>query len=146
MVSQVEVKVEIKAANVTGVIEQKRRQLEIMRTSELRKIGEEEVRITQERIRSSKTGPDGKAWAPWSIATLKQRQRRGDANKGLLYRTGALLQSIKFKVEDGKLTVYSDAQYGKYLQFGTPKMPARPFIGWGDRINSIVERLTKVFK
>lgn len=141
-----EVKVEIKAANLTGVIEHKRRQLQAARTSELQKIGEEEVRLTQERIRSSKTGPDGKPWAPWSMATLKQRHRAGDASKGLLYRTGALLTSIKFKVEDGKLTVYSDSTYGKYLQFGTPKMPARPFIGFGARINSIVERLTKVFK
>lgn len=141
-----QVKVTLKSANLTNVVEQKRKQIEIMRTSELKKIGEEEVKLTQQRIRDSKTGPDGKPWQPWSISTLRQRQRAGNAHLGLLYRTGALLNSIKMKIENGALHIYTDKEYGKYLQFGTPKMPARPFIGWGDRINSIVKRLTDVMK
>ena len=102
------VKIQINKMNVDNVIAAKQKQIQVLRTSELKKIGEEEVAITQDRIRSSKTGPDGKAWQPWSMATLRQRNRVGNASRGLLYRTGALLSSIKMKLEDGQLTIYSD--------------------------------------
>jgi len=142
----VQVKATINAANLSSVIEKKRKQLEAARGKVLEDIGKEEVKITQDRIRSSKTGPDGRAWAPWSMATLRQRQREGNVGKGLLYRTGALLTSIAYKVDKGVLHVFTNAPYAKFLQFGTPKMQARPFIGWGSRINNIVARLTEAFK
>ena len=141
-----QVRATINAANLSSVIEKKRKQLEAARGKVLEEIGKEEVQITQERIRSSKTGPNGQAWAPWSMATLRQRTREGSVSKGLLYRTGALLTSIAYKVEKGALLVYTNIPYAKHLQFGTPKMPARPFIGWGNRINKIVERLNEAFK
>lgn len=141
-----QVKATINSANLSSVIEAKRKQLQAARSTVLEEIGKEEVAITQERIRSSKTGPDGKSWAPWSMATLRQRTRQGSAGRGLLYRTGALLTSIAYKIEKGALIVYTNIPYAKYLQFGTPKMPSRPFIGWGNRINKIVERLNEAFK
>lgn len=110
----------------------------------LRVVGKEEVKETKIRIRSTKNDPDGKPWAPWSFATMKERVRQGNVQRGLLYRTGALLNSIKYTVKKGKLSVFSPLKYAKFLQFGTPKMPARPFLGWSKAaINRAVKILTK---
>lgn len=141
-----QVKTTIKTGAIDQIVAKKRQQIEIARTTELQKIGRDEVRATQDRIRSSKTDPTGRSWQPWAMATLKQRRREGTAGRGLLYRTGALLNSIMYRVDRGILTIYTDASHARYLQFGTPKMPARPFLGWGNRINNIVTRLTGVFK
>lgn len=141
-----QVKVTLKADGVDQLIENKRRQFAAAKTTTLQQIGQEEVRAAQQRIRNSKTDPEGRSWQPWSMATLKQRRREGNANRGLLYRTGALLTSIKYRVDKGVLAIFTDVPYARYLQFGTPKMPARPFIGWGNRINSIITRLTGTLK
>lgn len=110
----------------------------------LEAVGKLEVKDTKHRIRSSKTDPDGKPWRPWSFATLKERFRQGNVQRGLLYRTGALLNSIKHKVRKYRLEVSSDKEYAKHLQFGGPKLPARPFIGWSKAaINRAVKILTK---
>jgi phage virion morphogenesis protein len=101
----------------------------------LEQMGKEAVTSAQNRIRNTKTSPDGQPWAPWSMAT--QRANRGKGGS-LLFRTGALLNSIQYRVSDKTLTVYSNSGYGKYHQFGTPKMPARPFLGWNQQdINKV---------
>lgn len=48
-----------------------------------------------------------------------------------LYETGALQRSIEHNVDaSGKeAAVGTDLDYAKYLEFGTSKMPARPFLG-----------------
>jgi phage virion morphogenesis protein len=113
----------------------------------LRKAGEEEVRRTQQRLATEKRTPDGQPWAPWSLATLRQRTREGTLAGGLLNRTGALINSIAFKITQATLTVFSSAPYAKYLQLGTGKMPARPFIGWSkDGVNSVREYLKSITK
>jgi phage virion morphogenesis protein len=96
----------------------------------LQKIGDQQVKLTQQRIKSGKTSPDGQRWAPWAIATLRQRVREGTAGGGLLNRTGQLANSIQYRISDKTLTVYTNTGYGRYLQYGTITMPARPFIGW----------------
>ena len=105
----------------------------------LRRVAEEEVRAVQNRIRNSKTDPEGQPWAPWSMATIRANARRGGS---LLFRTGALHDSIQYRISEKTLTIYSNVGYARYLQFGTPKMPARPFLGWSrDNINRIKQIL-----
>lgn len=140
-----EVKATITTSGLHNTLREKQAKLQQLPTV-LEQIGRDEVLKTQERIRSSKTGPDGKPWAPWSMATLKQRTRAGNAQRGLLYRTGALLNSIQFKVENTLLTIFTNETYAKFLQFGTPKMKARPFVGFGKDINKAIQRLKDFLK
>lgn len=131
---------------MANVINKTSRQIKRMQTEALHKVGQQQVQAVQDRIRSSKVGPDGKAWRPWSLSTLRQRTKEGTAGLGLLYRTGALLNSIQYKVSKGVLTVFTNMHYGKFLQFGTRKMPARPFIGWGNELNNIINTLKEAMK
>ena len=109
----------------------------------LRFMGEKAVRDTQRRITSSKTSPDGQPWQPWSMATQRQYAQSGRGGS-LLYRTGALNNSIQYRLSEHTLTVYSNVGYAKYHQFGTSKMPARPFMGWvSEDINTLKQILVK---
>lgn len=129
----------------TDGIQEVRRRVEVMQRAPqhvLEQVAKDEVLAVQQRIRTSKTGPRGEAWAPWSMATLRQRTREGTLAGGLLNRTGALLNSITSRISGKTLTIYSNEGYGQYLQFGTPKMPARPFLGWSPAsINRIKQLL-----
>ena len=110
----------------------------------LQQVAAEEVKATQNRIRNSKTDPDGQPWAPWSMATIRANKNKGGS---LLFRTGALHDSIQFRISEKTLTIYSNVGYAKYLQFGTPKMPARPFLGWSrENINRIKKILQDAVK
>lgn len=99
-------------------------------------IGQSEVENTRARIQQSKTNPWGGDWAPWAESTEASRQRKGNAGQGLLWDDGDLLDSIHFKVDAmegvGWVDIGSDLDYALYLQDGTEKMPARPFLGWND--------------
>lgn len=135
------VKASLDASSLKPLIERKKKAIARVKEKTLKEIGKEQVELTQERIRSSKTDPMGRPWAPWSLATLRQRQREGNQSRGLLYRTGALLTSIQYSVKDNILKIFTKVPYAQHLQYGTPKMPARPFIGWGDQLNTIVKRI-----
>ena len=56
---------------------------------------------TRRRIADEKTAPDGSAWAPWSDAYAKTRH----GNQSLLQGEGALLDSIEYQVERGKVRI-----------------------------------------
>ena len=98
----------------------------------LEEVGATFAGIAIERIEKTKAGPDGKKWAPWASATRKARRKEGSAGTGLLLRTGALRDSITYEVQGNmKVAVKTDNPYAGYLQNGTSKMPARPFLGFG---------------
>ena len=85
---------------------------------------------TVRRITTTKTSPDGQAWAPWAVATARARAKRGTAAGGLLNESGRLANSIRGMVTGKSAVVGSEGVgYAKYLQTGTNKMPARPFVG-----------------
>lgn len=97
----------------------------------LEQIGRNLQSSTKERISTTKLSPDGTPFAPWSFATALAREKNGTAGRGILYKTGNLYNSIQYQVQDKQVIVGSDtsAPYAKFLQNGTTKMPARPFIG-----------------
>lgn len=119
------------------------KQIERAPDTVIKKVAEEEVANVQERIRNSKTDPEGRAWSPWSMATLRQRQADGTAGNGLLYRTGSLLGSIQYRISQKTLTIFSNVGYAKFHQFGTSKMDARPFLGWS---RTSINRIKELFK
>ena len=95
----------------------------------LRQVGEIEKEDIQRRIQIGKRSPSGVPWAPWRPSTAIYRQRKGTASKGLLFDSGALYRSFKLKQDGDQVTVGTNVKYAPYLQFGTPKMNARPFMG-----------------
>lgn len=124
-----------------------RRKVSKAATNVAHEMGEQEKELVKQRITTTKTSPDGTPWAPWSLSTLQQRMREGSYSRGLLYRTGALLASIHYRVRQtvngATLAITSNAPYASFLQFGTPKMPARAFIGWGRTSINTIRKLIK---
>lgn len=113
----------------------------------LEEVGEILKASTIARILFTKQDPNGKAWAPWATSTLLSKTKRGTLSGGLLNETGALANSIKTQVASRQVTVGSDSPYGMFLQEGTSRMPARPFIGISKEDQSeIHEAMVKFFK
>jgi phage virion morphogenesis protein len=84
---------------------------------------ETEVSIRFERG----VAPDGSAWAPLAAKTLKRRRGRGG---GPLVFRGELSGSITRRVTGRAGAVGTNYETAQFHQFGTDRMPARPFIGW----------------
>lgn len=100
----------------------------------MREVSDIIVEDIKERIIHTKTDPQGKRWAPWAPSTAEARQKDGTVALGLLYKTGDLANSIVATMKGAKsFEVGSNAEYAKYLQEGTDKMPARPFVGISKR-------------
>lgn len=98
-------------------------------------IGRYMVRSTQNRILSSKTGPDGKRWARISKLT---ESLKGDDQ--IMFQSGELYRSIRAtQASRDYVNIRSEAPYAPYLQRGvkrvrgryrsTTGIPERPFLG-----------------
>lgn len=97
-------------------------------------VGKNQQANVTARILFTKMAPDGKPWAPWARSTAKARMKKGNAGQGLLNDSGELSRSIRYQVSGKQVIVGSIAgPYAEFLQFGTNKMPARPFIGWSEQ-------------
>lgn len=109
----------------------------------LNTIADEEIRNAQQRIVSTKRTPDEQRWAPWAPSTRRQRVRERTAHRGLLYRTGRLLRSFKKVIGLRAAVIKSNALYAGYLQLGTRRMPARPFLGFNERSKEFARETAK---
>ena len=96
----------------------------------LRKVGEEEIKAAQQRLKVSKMTPDGTPWTPWAESTRKARERDGSSGLGLLYKSGRLANSFQLEINTNQVIVKNIAPYAAYLQDGTNTIPARPYFGW----------------
>lgn len=100
------------------------------------------VRVTQNRITTTKTGPDGRKWAPNSELTQYLKGRNSP-----LYASGSLASSIRVLRKDRfgfsvgtKEKSGAPNQYGIQVMKGKykskserrPQVPARPFLGFSD--------------
>src|SRR5690349_5322033 len=95
-------------------------------------IGQRQRDAIRQRIQRTKVDPDGALWAPWMPSTREQREAKGNAGQGLLWDEGTLLESIHSHASAHGVEIASDASFAHYLQDGTRKMEARPFMGWND--------------
>lgn len=88
---------------------------------------------TTDRIRSTKTAPDGTRWAEWSQSTRQAKARMSAKQRGSLLlvrgKQSGLLGSITYEASKNSVIVGSVMYYAAYLQQGTSRMPARPFLG-----------------
>lgn len=76
----------------------------------------------------------GAQWAPLAESTL-QRRRKGKKKSNsvkILIDRGTMKMSIGQLIDNGAVTVGSGIEYGPYHQGGTPRMPARPFVGYNN--------------
>lgn len=139
-------KVRVDTSSVPAAVDKTLMKIKMVQAQTLDVIGKEEVQATKQRITMWKADPKGRAWAPWALSTMRARRRQGNASRGLLYATGRLLNSIQYHVRNGVLTVFSDDNKASFLQKGTPNMPAREFLGFGTRLNSIIDKIRKALQ
>lgn len=83
---------------------------------------------------------DGSPWAAWKESTEHYRQHKGNVGQGLLWDEGTLLHSIRVAIENREVAIGTSVPYAAFLQDGTERMKARPFIGWEDDDTAFAER------
>ena len=90
---------------------------------EIEKTAKEEIGVYQ-----SEVGPFP-SWPALAEATVDDRIRQGYSPDEPLLRTGDLRESIKHEVKGLEAIIGSDSPIAAYQEFGTDKIPPRPFIG-----------------
>lgn len=101
----------------------------------LAKIGNVQRIEIQDRLIHGKQGPEDERWASWAPMTRAERTKKGNVPQGLLWDTGALINSIQSQPSLASVLIGSDAPYASELQFGRAghqAMDGRPFIGWSE--------------
>jgi HK97 gp10 family phage protein len=68
-------------------------------------------------------------WAELAQSTQDERERLGYPADEPLLRDGSLRDSISHEVHDLEAVIGSTSDIAEYHEFGTSKMPPRPFIG-----------------
>ena len=70
------------------------------------------------------------AWAELAASTQAERSLQGYTPNDPLLRSGALRDSIQAEVTDDPIgRVYTENEHAAELEFGTVRMPPRPFMG-----------------
>lgn len=101
--------------------------------AEGRKRGMEAAAQLFERTAKDMIGEEITEWAPLAASTVAEKQRLGFTGRisptDPLYRTGELRASIKGSVAGNRVVVASDDPIAAAQEFGTSRIPPRPFIG-----------------
>jgi phage gpG-like protein len=106
----------------------------------LERVGEHAASRVMLSIMSEKDDPDDRAWAEWQPSTRAQREAKGNAGLGLLWDRGDLLASIGVNVKRDEVQIGTNAPHAGYLQSGTSRMQARPFLGWSRQDMEVADR------
>ena len=110
-----------------------------------KKVWEEVAQIELQDIRTrigvSKTTPEGVPWTPWRASTALARAKKGNANRGLLFDSGRLLNSFKVIANETSFTVGTDVPYAGFLNKGTNKMPGRKFMGTSPQAKASIQAI-----
>lgn len=143
--------IRVDAAEVKKALDGVRERFEQPRDM-LQEIGDIIVEDIRNRIVQRKKDPKEIPWAPWKPATAAARQRKGNAKLGLLYDTGRLLRSITSEVKNHggnhggwMLRIGTNVPYAKYLNDGTEKMVARPFLGVSQRAQGSINEAVQMY-
>lgn len=131
-------------SDVTVKIRMQQRDIANAKRKAIVQYAQGELEDVQRRIVSGKTDPQGRRWAPWAFATMRQRQRDGSVGRGLLYRTGRLLRSFRAVIIGDKVSIQSALRYATFIQRGTRTMPARRIVDLGSKLS--FNRLRKALR
>ena len=93
-------------------------------------IGTKQRDAIRRRIERGKHEPDGNAWVPWRQRTRDYREAKGNVGQGLLWDDGTLLDNIVSVPSASEVVIGTPVHYAGFLQDGTSRMDARPFMGW----------------
>lgn len=87
-------------------------------------------------------------WAPLAESTKKKYKKLGYELTPTLNRGGYLIPTLAVASEGtNRIVVSTDAIYGKFHQFGTKHMPARPFITLtNEDLKLILRTLTQMLR
>lgn len=83
-------------------------------------------------------------WRPLAFSTIRRKLAQGYSAIPLT-RTGQLRRSIATSVESRRFLVGTAVEYGRYHQFGTRRMPARPFLVFQRQDLQRIERIITKF-
>jgi phage virion morphogenesis protein len=89
----------------------------------MRAVGNILLSETQANFHAERS-PNGGGWAALSPVTI---ERKGHGKK--LWETGAMFSAIGVSVSENSAEIYCSDWKARFHQYGTRKMPARPFIG-----------------
>lgn len=82
---------------------------------------------------TDRIGREGDGWAALAGSTVARKKARGQTGRisatDPLYATGELRGSISARVEGNDVVLGSTARVAPMQEFGTARIPARPFIG-----------------
>lgn len=111
----------------------------IMRISIDKRAVDKLVGNTLTRLKKIYNTPELLRWAEKVITTAKAI---------VPVRTGALRDSLKFVVKQNGITFSAGVDYGVFIEFGTTKMDAQPFMNPAVDENQrfMVQQLMKVIK
>lgn len=102
---------------------------------------------SQERFETQRA-PDGQPWQQWSEIYSEKVQAAGNPKHSLLHRTGALRDSIASQIfSPDSAVIGSKLSYAKIQNYGGIseegwRIPARPFLGLGEKDKLVLEGLT----
>jgi HK97 gp10 family phage protein len=92
------------------------------------KIIERACQIVQKRAKAN-IGREHDDWAPLAPSTIKDKSAHGFPTPKPLLRTGELRDSIEYTVNGNEGWVGSDLDKAAWMEFGTSRVPPRPFLG-----------------
>lgn len=107
-----------------------------------REMGEHLLESTQNRM-SQEVTPDGQAWEPLSVNTIKQKALSSQSDK-ILRGYGTLADTLNYQLGANQLMFGSNMEYAATHQFGreSANIPAREFLGVSnDDENEIIDIL-----
>ena len=134
----VDIQIRVKAASTIEAMQKLAKKSRSLKKP-LRKSGlflEREVKLNF----AHQSDPDGKPWAPLKPSTLRRKK-----TTAILRETGALAASIAMEGPVGnQVRVVAGQAYGIWLQTGTRKMVARPFLGISEERH--IPKIRKIFE
>ena len=98
--------------------------------------------VAQRAFENESDPNTGGKWAALSPRYLARRQRMGRWPGKILQLTGEMAASLVSESDADSALVAIGTSYAKYHQFGTSRMPARPFLGLDEQGEQDIRQAT----
>jgi phage virion morphogenesis protein len=122
----IEIKTEVQDRELMNALNRLRRKTGNLRPV-MNEIAETMRSSVEENFKQESGRGKGGVWKDLAPSTLRARARKGKTGKKLQV-TGQLLASLQTKFSEQEALLGTNKKYARFLQEGTKKMPARPFL------------------